>query len=411
MKILQIHNFHFVKGGAEKIYLETGRLFEEKGHKVIYFSTKNDKNEPYEFEEYFVDNVNFFNLSSFKKFLNVWDFFYSKSARVKLEELIVKERPEIAHLHIFSGRLTSAILPVLKKHNIPVVMSVHEYRMLCPVYTCLDSQGRICEKCAGRNYYYCILKRCNRNNVVYSSVSAIECYFRDFFIPWGKYIEKFIMVSKFILKKHLQYKPHLKNKVVQIYNFIDLKKYKPEHSHNGYYLYFGRLSREKGLLTLLNAWKEFPEIKLKIVGTGVIESKLREFVKKNHLENVEFLGVKKGNELIDIIKNAKFVLLPSEWYENNPLSIIESLSLGKPVIGADIGGIPELIKDGFNGFLFKSGDVDSLRDAIKKAEAINFKEYTVFSKNARGLCEKNFSKEKFYKKLKALYLTLLGKTI
>ena len=407
MKILQINNFHYLRGGSERVYLETVKLLKEKGHKVICFSTKNSKNEKTYYENFFVSDSDFLNKPFKEKIKLIFKFFYSKEAKQKLEELIIKEKPNIAHLHIFYGRLTSSILPVLRKYKIPTVMTVHEYKMLCPMYTFLDSQGKICENCAKGNYYHCILKKCNRNNLLYSFISALECYFRDIFFPWEKYIDKFIMVSQFILKKHLQYKPHIKNKAIQIYNFIDLDNFTPDYFHKGYYLYFGRLSREKGLLTLLKAWKDFPKLKLKIVGTGEMEPKIKAFIQRNKMLNVKILGFKNGEELKEIIKKSMFVIIPSEWYENNPLSVIESLSLGKPIIGSNIGGIPELIKDGFNGFLFKSGDVENLKNSIKRAESITKNKYFFLSKNARKFAEENFSKERYYTELIKLYSSLV----
>ena len=130
MKILQINNYHFLKGGSETVYLNTGKLLESKGHDVIYFSTLNEKNIPYGINDYFVNSGNPINGGLLKKILNFPSFLYNRSAYRNLNRLLVNEKPDIAHLHIFYGGLTSAILKALNECSIPVVMSVHEYKIL-----------------------------------------------------------------------------------------------------------------------------------------------------------------------------------------------------------------------------------------------------------------------------------------
>jgi len=410
MKILQINNYHYLKGGSEKVYFETSELLKRKRHEVIYFSVKEEETFETPYSKYFVEPIQYKDVSFFTKLKNVTKFIYSKESKQKLEKLIIEEKPDIAHLHIFYGRLTSSILPVLKKYNIPTVMTVHEYRMLCPVYVMLDSKGKICEKCTNGNYFHCIINKCNKGDIFNSTVSALDCFIRDKFFPYEEYIDKFIMVSKFIMNKHLEYKPQLKNKVVQIYNFVNTNFNEKELkiSHQNYYLYFGRLSREKGVLTLLETWKNFPNLKLKIVGTGELEKEVKTFVSNNKMDNVKILGYKTGEELENLVKNAKFVIVPSEWYENNPMNIIESFSYGKPVIGAKIGGIPELVLDNKTGFLFESKNVKSLVESINKAENLTDSEYLNLSKNAYEFAKENFNSEIYYKNLISVYKEVLS---
>ncbi len=404
MKVLQINNYHFLKGGSEKVYFETSELLEKKGHEVIHFSVRDENISETEDLKYFVNPIQYKDVSFFTKLKNIKRFIYSAEAKENLEKLILEKKPDIAHLHIFYGRLSNSILPVLKKYNIPTVMTVHEYRMLCPIYTMLDKEGNICEKCANGNYIHCVLKKCNKGDIFNSTISAFECFIRDKFFPYEKHIDKFIMVSKFIMDRHIKYKPELKEKAVQIYNFVnsDFKK-ELKFLHNNYYLYFGRLSREKGLFTLIKAWKNFPDLYLKIVGTGDLEKEIRDFINTNKINNINLLGYKYGVELKEIIENAKFVIVPSEWYENNPMSLIESFSEGTPVIGAEIGGIPELVKNGITGFLFKPKNIDSLIQSIKKAENLSKPDYINISKNAYKFAKENFNSEIYYKRLINIY--------
>jgi glycosyltransferase involved in cell wall biosynthesis len=406
MKILQINNYHYIRGGSDRVYFETAKLLEKHGHEVLFFSIKDQESEKHYCDKYFVKPFDYQNVGTITKLQMTAKFIFNSEAREKLELLIQNEKPDIAHLHIFYGYLTSSILPILKKHNIPMVMSVHEYKMLCPVSIMRDLRGEICQKCADGNYLYCIAGKCNKNNLAFSLVSAMECFIRDRFFAYEEHIDRFIMVSQFILDKHVQYRPSIAPKSRQIYNFIDLGN-APVFMHENYYLYFGRLSREKGVMTLLRAWRNFPDIRLKIVGTGDIEKDAKQYIEEHQMSNVELVGFLSGDRLFDVVKRAKFIIVPSEWYENNPMNVIESFALGKPVIGARIGGIPELIQEDFNGYLFESGDADDLTNTVKKAESVSDDAYVRLGKNARVFAEENFNETKHYDELIKVYEELL----
>jgi glycosyltransferase involved in cell wall biosynthesis len=403
MKILQINNYHFVRGGSDRVYFETSKLLEKHGHEVLFFSIKDQESEKHYSDKYFVKPFYYQNVGTITKLQMAAKFIFNSEAREKLELLIKNEKPDIAHLHIFYGYLTSSILPVLKKYNIPTVMSVHDFRMLCPISVLKNSKGEICEKCADGNYLYCIAGRCNKNNLAFSLVSAMECFIRDRFFSYEEHIDRFIMVSQFTMNKHAQYRPSIKDKSKQIYNFIDLSKCSPNFSHDNYYLYFGRLSREKGVMTLLRAWRNFPDLRLRIVGTGDIEKDAKQYIEEHQMSNVELVGFLNGDALFDVVKRSKFIFVPSECYENNPMTIIEGFALGKPVIGARIGGIPELIQEDFNGYLFESGDVTGLTNTIKKAESVSEDAYVRLGENARVFAEENFNETKHYSKLLEIY--------
>jgi glycosyltransferase involved in cell wall biosynthesis len=278
-------------------------------------------------------------------------------------------------------------------------MSVHEYKILCPVYTFLDIDGNICELCAGKKYLHCFTKKCNKGQTGISALAALESYSRDFFTPYEKYIDHFLMVSNSIRNKHIEYKPYFKEKSSCLYNFLDINLYQPRYKKDDYYLYFGRLSREKGVKTLIDAFKKFPNINLKIVGDGPIKPEVEEIINNHGLTNVELLGFKSGKELTDIIAGAKFSIVPSEWYETFGLIIIEAMALGTPVIGATIGAIPELIKPDHNGFLFESKNSQSLCNAITQSQSMPSEKYEAMTQSARRFVEDNFTKDKHYKTL------------
>ncbi|MCF8318711.1 MAG: glycosyltransferase [Sphingobacteriaceae bacterium] len=412
MKILQINNHHYIRGGSEIMYLKTGELLEENGHEVIYFSTQYEHNVAHGQNSYFVKPINFMNESILGKIRQIPRFIYSTEAYHALKKLIRAERPDIAHLHIFYGNLTSAVLQVLKEEKIPVVMSIHEYKILCPAYTFLNGSGTICEKCAKGNYIHAVVHKCNKRNYFFSIVSAIECYFRDLFIDYKKHVDHFIMVSGFIMNKHLEHYPALESKSTVLYNFSTLNTTATpllsQVKKTTDLVYFGRLSKEKGILTLLEVLKNKPQISLKIIGTGPMQQEIESYIKTNKMTQVSLLGFCSGKVLSDHIQSAKYSVIPSEWYESLSLTILESFSLGVPVIGANIGGIPEMIKPE-TGFIFTSGSKEDLNEKLETALSLNDDRYTEIQKNALEQVKSILKPNWYYTQLLGIYQKTIAK--
>jgi glycosyltransferase involved in cell wall biosynthesis len=216
------------------------------------------------------------------------------------------------------------------------------------------------------------------------------------------------MVSDFIRSKHIEYLPDIEIKSSRIYNFISSEDLPKSPIKEDYFVYTGRLSAEKGVDTLLKAWAKFPELKLKILGTGDYESELKRLAKKLQLENrVEFLGFHQSDRVLREVAGAKFLVIPSEWYENNPLSVIESMAVGTPVIGSDIGGIPELVTLD-RGFLYKASDEVELVQMIKAAISFSPEKYSEMSMNGRKFVAEHMNKEHFYSQLMSVYKQLFN---
>lgn len=403
MKILLIHGVHFPAGGADKVYLNTGELLEKHGHEVIYFSFKNKRNIYCSQEKYFLDEP-----SKFRIFLNM---FYNKQAAIKLEQLVCDEKPDIAHLHSFWSGLTPSICIVLRKFNIPIVHSVHDYNLICPITTSLDYKGNICEECNGKFFYKCAYKRCFKGSFIKSFILASALFFRIKFYNPLQLIDGFVFVSRFAYNQHLKYMPDLnKSDTIILYNFNPFTPITKVAKYNRkYFLYLGRLSYEKGLLTLIMAFSRLKDIKLTIVGTGPQEALLKDTVQKIGVDNIEFAGFKSGDELKSIISNASFNIIPSEWWENNPLSVIEAYSVGVPVIGAKVGGIPEIIAEGETGYLFEMKNVDHLTKVITNANSLSKEEYVTMSNNAIKFALDKFSKEKYVNVLVDFYEKMIQK--
>ncbi|MDL2243310.1 glycosyltransferase [Bacteroidales bacterium OttesenSCG-928-J19] len=402
MKILQINKYYYIKGGAETVFFNTIKLLEEQGHTVIPFSLKSDKNFDSPYSSYFVDYPELSESGVLTKIKNISSFLYNKEAARQLERLIIDEKPDIAHIHLMFNSFSVSILPVLKKYNIPVVLTVHDYRLVCPAYTFINGKGIICEECLEKKSYMpCIKNKCYRGNFPNSMLLALDAYMRKNGIVPTEYIDEFVFVSSFAQKKHIQVSSDYKRSTI-LYNFTNIQ---PSSSpKKDYILYFGRISEEKGLSTLIKTMQELPHLSLKIAGTGPLLSELKETAP----DNVEFLGFKSGNDLTDYIKKALAVILPSEWYENGPMVIPESYMLGTPVIGSRIGGIPEFIDEGETGYLFDPGNAEQLKVAIEKAINLSPEAYARMCENALAYAEKTFTKEVYYEKLISLYNRIIS---
>ena len=382
----------------------TGKLLEEHGHEVVYFTLKWKDNRPSPQSKYFPESKET-RRGPLKQVKNLVNYFYHFEAAKKIEQLIIDEKPDVAHIHLMWGQITPSIFPVFKKYSIPVLFTVHDYRIVCPAYTFRDGNGKICEACKGRFFYKCFTHTCCKGSKLMSAVMAAEQYFRNAFFNPAKYIDGFIYVSNFARNIQEKYMPSLKSKPnITLYNFSTSIVSEPKTMPTDkYFLFFGRLSYEKGVMTLLKAFKELPQCSLKVVGTGPKEEELKAFARDNGMKNVTFLGYKTGKELTDLVSNAYFVIVPSEWYENNPMTIIEAYSVGTPVIGARIGGIPEIVVDGQTGFQFESGNVAALRNTVLKADAIDGKTYTEFGQGTINFANENLSKDSYWRKLVVFY--------
>lgn len=410
MKVLLIDVYNYNKGGAETVCFNTGELLETHGHDVVYFALKWSKNNPSPYSKYFPESKET-RRGPLRQLKNMVNYFYHFEAAKKLDLLLLNEKPDIAHIHLMWGQISPSIFPVLRKYHIPILFTVHDYRIVCPAYTFRDGHGRICEDCQGKYFYKCFIHTCCKNSKLMSAIMAAEQYFRNCFFNPSKYIDGFIYVSNFARDIQERYMPAVKNtQNVTLYNFsksiADVSKLMPKEK---YFLFFGRLSYEKGVRTLLEAFKDLLDCKLKVAGTGPEEDGLKEYVEAYNMHNVEFLGYKRGKELSDLVANAYFVIVPSEWYENNPMTIIEAYSVGTPVIGAQIGGIPEIVIDGKTGFQFVSGDSVDLRDKIECANDLSADDYRCLSAGTLKFAHDNLSRESYYPQLICFYQKFLKK--
>jgi len=359
MKILFANKFFYLNGGSETVFFQERNFLKENGVEVIDFSMQDDRNFPSDYSEFFVPKVSFKNQAGFaSKLQTAASFVHSKEAVKRLASLLDREKPQIAHLHNIYHQLTPSIIPLLKEKDVKVILTLHDGKLVCPAYLMLNNNGNVCVACKGRRFYKAITTRC-QDSFLNTLLLAAESYWHKWKRSYDM-VDLFIAPSRFLADLVSQYRVP-EEKILVLRNGIDESYYIPEDVDGGYVLYFGRLSREKGIETLLAAHSiTESNMPLKVVGTGPIEHDL-----KRRYPDVEFMGYKTGQELLTIVKKASFVVVPSECYENCSMVVLESMALARPVIGSKIGGIPEQIEDGVTGYLFEMGDTGSLAEKMQ----------------------------------------------
>ena len=399
MKVLLVNRRHFIGGGADRVYLNTGKLLEDNGLSVVYFSTRNNRNVLSKFERYFADNIILKGASIFLKIFSIGNYLYNVRAYFKIKRLVLEHKPDVAHIHLFYGVLSGSILVALKRLGVPVVVTIHDYRLLCPANAFLDKNNKICEKCINDNFINCTKNLCSDGNIFQSFVLTLEAYLRKYFIKPSNFIVHFIFVSSFSLRKHLEFKGYYRNNSTILYNFAQEIDFGIDVVFGDHLFFYGRLSVEKGILTLIKAIKE-KNVKLKIAGSGPLLDEVLRQIEFN--TNIEYLGFLDFEEIKKYILESRYVVIPSEWYENNPMTIIESYSFGKPVIAARIGGIPEIVSQE-TGFLFESFNVESLSETIDIAYSLDSDAYSKLSLSCMNYAQKMFNKDVHYRKLIMIY--------
>ena len=310
---------------------------------------------------YFVDQLEFGNASGFlDKLAKAGKVVWSLEAQRKLRELLQVFRPDVAHVHCIYHHLSPSVLPVLHKAGIPVVLTAHDLKLACPAYKMLNRTG-ICERCRDGSVLNVVRFRCVRDSLAASSIVAVESSVQRSLDVYRRHVGRVIAPSRFYRDKLVEW--HWSpEQIVHIPNYVDATRFEPTSERGDYFLFAGRLAPEKGVRTLVAAALA-AGVPLRVAGTGPLEPELRAMP---GAENVTWLGFQSGDALWDQMRNARALVLPSEWYENAPMSILEAYACGTPVIGADIGGIPELIEPQ-TGWTFRSGDADEL--AARLAEA------------------------------------------
>ncbi len=400
MKILQVNKFFYLKGGSERYFFELSKILERRGHAIAHFSMEDRRNAESKYKEYFIEHVG---LDKFS-LKNIIKIFYNFNAKDKLDKLIRDFKPDIAHLHNIDRQLGSAIINLLKKRGVPVVMTLHDFKAFCPKGT-LYNNGKHCDKCIGGSYLNCVKDECVKNSFLKSALAAAEAYWQKWILKSYSRVDMFHAPSLYM--KNIALRAGIpENKIIHLVYPIDGNQDNGvKENKGGYLLYFGRLSEEKGIETLIRAMGIVKgEVKLKVAGEGLLHEKLIKLREDFGLrEKIEFVGFQDDKSMEALIKDAKAVVIPSLWPENMPYSLLESMAAGKIIIASRTGGIPERIIDWANGYLFSPGNIGELAKKIDLA----------ISENDDNLGQKarfsinEFSSIKHYNELVKIYNLLI----
>ena len=402
MKVLLVNKFHYKKGGSETYYFTLADALKKSGHEVIFFSMHDEKNFPCQQEQYFVSNVAVDGgiKSRLKMVLHI---VYSKEAYRNMKRLLTEERPDLVILNLVHKQITLSILDAIKEFSekLPVFWVIHDLITVCPSYLMLDGKGRTCEECLERQSYWpCVRNRCIKGSLLMSMLAKYEAdYIKK--RKWYEKADLFICPSHFHENK-LKEAGFTSRPIVMVRNPLPYKVTEPLQIYRGrYFLYFGRLSREKGIYTLIQAVMKTGS-KLLILGNGPEENKLKAITKG--IEHIKFGGFQTGEELVETIKKSLYVVIPSECYENSPYSAMEAMALGKPLIVSDYGGLPELVKNGENGYVYHALDgTEALVECIRNAEKQAAEEYQKMSDTSYQQAKDMFDPEKYVKKIEKYY--------
>lgn len=401
--LLSINNYHYRRGGSDVVYLEHAALMEEQGWHNGFFSMRHPKNFETPWSKYFIDEIEFGHAySAMQKLAMASKVVYSFEAQKKLKRLLQDYPADIAHLHCIYHHLSPSIIPTLRSAGIPVVMTAHDLKIACPAYKMLNDTG-VCEKCKGGNLLNVVRHRCVRGSLAASAIVMVESSLHRVLNTYQGKLDKVVVPSRFFMEKFIEW-GWPRSQFAYIPNYVDASRFEPSDAAGDYFLYFGRLAPEKGVATLMRAARA-AGVTLKIAGTGPIEAQLKT-LQAGLAGDVEFLGYRSGAELHDLVRGARAVVLPSEWYENAPMSVLESFALGTPVIGARIGGIPEMVIDGDTGWTFESRNADALAALLSRVKAMPNAEVAQAGRGARDHVVQHFNRAGYLEATLALYAGL-----
>jgi glycosyltransferase involved in cell wall biosynthesis len=386
--VLTINNYYYRRGGAETLYLEHNRMLEALGWTVIPFAMKHPENLETPWSTYFVDEIEFGQSYSIAgKLLRAPKVVYSFEARRKLARLLERVRVDVCHAHNVYHHISPSVFGLLHDRGIPTVLTLHDLKIACPAYNMLAHDG-ICERCQGGRLYNVVLNRCIKGSIALSTVVMIEAIVHRLLGSYHRCISRFVVPSRFYIEKFCEWGMP-RTLFRHIPNFVDATRYQPAYSPGDAFVYVGRVSREKGLRTLIRA-AAAAHCRLYIVGSGPQLAEIRKLAAELQAD-VAFPGHLTGEALHRVVREARAIVLPSEWYENAPMSILEAYALGKPLVGARIGGIPELIRENETGVSFTSGDHTSLATVLRCMTDRSVGELEEMGRCARRWVESEFT--------------------
>ncbi len=399
-RLLAINNYFYRRGGAESVFLDHIDLFGAAGWDVVPFAMQHPANLPSPWSGYFVSEIEYGGAGGpLTRARQAAKVIFSLEARRNIRNLIGQARPTVAHAHNVYHHISPSIFGALKAEGVPLVMTAHDLKIACPAYKML-SRGSVCERCQGGRIHNVLLHRCVKDSAVVSGLVLMETLVHRSLGLYRGTLDRLIAPSRFYRDKLVAWGWDA-DRIAHIPNCIDTSDYAPAADEGGYFVYAGRLAPEKGLATLLRA-AALARQKLVLAGTGPEEPRLRRLA-ADFGADVSFAGHLGKPELNRLIGEALALVLPSEWYENAPVSILEAYALRRPVIGARIGGIPELVADGETGLLVESGHAAGLAEAMVALAELPAARRTAMGAAGRDWVRREFSPDRYRERTLNLY--------
>lgn len=410
MRLLAIHRLHHRKGGAEGVHLDHLALFRARGWDCAEFAMDHPDNEPSDWSDYFPER--FEPPSGMAGLAALPRFFHSGEARAKFARLLDDFRPDIIHAHGVYHHLTNAILKPARERGVPIVYTLHDYKLICPAYHFYTERLGVCEQCRGGRQWRCLVNRCTHGSLAMDALYAL-----DGFVQWRvgalrDAVSRFIGPARFIVDKFAEH-GFAPEKLRYIPNFFESADDAPvdpatvaalRETYGRHVLFFGRLSAEKGVDLLIDACAA-AGVALVVVGDGPKRDDLQARASTRG-GACAFLGHLKGAALWAQVEAASLVALPSVWYEIAPKSILEAQARGKPALVTAIGGLPEMVEDGATGFLAAPSDPVSLAETLRRAFAMDDAALAAMGARARERATTTFTRDRYYREMTALYAEL-----
>lgn len=400
---ISVSSYYYRRGGAESVMLDQNDMLTGAGWEIVPWAMQYPKNYPTSWSDYFPEEIDFATqYGPVEKLRKVVKSVYSFEAQKKLAGLIKATRPDVIHAHNVYHHLTPSIFKTAQQAGVPMVMTVHDLKIACPAKLMLSHDG-VCERCKGGRFHEVVKHRCLKGSLALSAVAMVETSLHNWLGSYRKHVDRFIIPSQFHRNKLIEWGLPAE-KTVYLPNAIDVQGFQPRFDAGDHFVFIGRLSEEKGLLTLVRAVAQ-AGVQCTIVGTGPQEQELRTLAEKTNAQ-ITFAGYQTGDALHDHIRNARALVLPSECYENAPMGILEAYGLGTPALGSNLGGIPELIHPGQTGLVAEAGNVNSFANGLRQLRDMPDAQISDMGRHARKLVEQQFSKELYLQRLLSVYADL-----
>lgn len=363
VKILHVNKYYHLRSGTERYMFNLTRLLELHGHIVAIFSMRHPDNLSSPFAGYFVPQVDYGQLGWFEQVRAALRALWYPAAARQMARLLDDVRPDVVHIHNIYHQVSPSVLPVIRQRGIPIVHTLHDYKLICPNYL-LRTQGQTCRRCQNRRYYQAIRHRCLHGSLAWSTIAAVEMTLHKCLQIYERSVSCFIAPSQFLFNQTVAFGVQ-ERQINHIPYFLFADEWRPAPACGGEYaLFVGRLSEEKGLPTLLAAVRD-AQVPLLIAGEGPMRPAVETAIARDGLTGVRLAGHLDGAALTQAVAGARFAVVPSEWYEVFGQVIIESFAQGRPVVASDIGGISQVVSDGVDGLLTPPGDPTALAAALR----------------------------------------------